>query len=937
MTLIEIDRGWEGIPESLVIQLILCLFLILPFVIFRYLARYHSYEVKNNNRTNWIQFIYGNRDFKKKKIVHANENFQSIQSYFNEQNILPAILPYHLSMCKNQKKINQRNLQSHQQHRRTHSTTYGSSSSTIVNNITSQPSSSSISALTTILAQNNQQDNNSSPSSSSSSSSSSTTSTVTTNTIINATKHQKTNSNGDNNIFASNTAADLSGSKSNLVPTESTFPIEQNSNVQTVFINLSNNPINYIQRLFSHLLNITDEDILKNKGHDAYQYLLFQRYIIIFLFILSFVTIVIILPINVQGNNEGKAFARTSISNVPHDSNLYWAHAICSTFIIIVGVFLMNRFSSELKTDDDLMFCKTLLIRRIPILDNLVEKLKIYFDEKFPDVKISGIQLIADVRELDSLEQSYQNAVNALKYCEEINNELRLQQQQQQPEENSNIQQQQQGVVIILENNVNDKRFMIRPINCNRLFGCCICCCHRNNVDAAEFYRNEKQELEIEIYDELRNIPKQSVRSAFITFQTELMAMKVYKYIKNKQKHSCANCLLFGLCLNFRNEFDLAKCLVSHAPFPDDVNWRDIAFDMNLLWLRKMAISIILFIIFFFLSTPAFLLKIFDLIATKELIKQGILKPNSIIADFMSPFLLMLLAVILPSIVTFACQMIPYKTISNLNHAVMSKVYAFLVMMIIVLPSTGFLSINAMLGAVLASNTDQHKFRWHCLFPVDNGAFFVIYALQAAILGNVAEILRIPELVLYLVYSLFLRSPAEYQKARKWVTFDFPFGVSYPRFLLIFTMTVIYSFACPLIAPCGLLYMIGKHIVDRYNIYHVYQPTKINRRIHSSAIMYVHIGLILMQFQLFTVMIIKTQYSRITLFILIVLIITLLAFTFFGFQHWFRNLITSRINNRNYKQKRDFCVCSYTPPVLYHLLDDGLFQQSSTSQSQTQQ
>lgn len=57
----------------------------------------------------------------------------------------------------------------------------------------------------------------------------------------------------------------------------------------------------------------------------------------------------------------------------------------------------------------------------------------------------------------------------------------------------------------------------------------------------------------------------------------------------------------------------------------------------------------------------------------------------------MSPFLLMLLAVILPSIVTFACQMIPYKTISNLNHAVMSKVYAFLVMMIIVLPSTGFL------------------------------------------------------------------------------------------------------------------------------------------------------------------------------------------------------------------------------------------------------
>lgn len=89
------------------------------------------------------------------------------------------------------------------------------------------------------------------------------------------------------------------------------------------------------------------------------------------------------------------------------------------------------------------------------------------------------------------------------------------------------------------------------------------------------------------------------------------------------------------------------------------------------------------------------------------------------------------------------------------------------------------------------------------MFPVDNGAFFVIYALQAAILGNVMEILRIPELTLYIVYNLILPSNAEYNQARKWVLFEFPFGVSYARFMLVFTMTIIYSQACPLIAPCG--------------------------------------------------------------------------------------------------------------------------------------
>ena len=95
------------------------------------------------------------------------------------------------------------------------------------------------------------------------------------------------------------------------------------------------------------------------------------------------------------------------------------------------------------------------------------------------------------------------------------------------------------------------------------------------------------------------------------------------------------------------------------------------------------------------------------------------------------------------------------------------------------------------------------SFHWNCLFPVDNGAFFVIYTLQAAILGNTVELLRIPESSLYLLYNLILRSGAEYEKARRMITFEFPFGVSYARFLLIFTITVTYSQACPLIAPAG--------------------------------------------------------------------------------------------------------------------------------------
>ncbi len=186
----------------------------------------------------------------------------------------------------------------------------------------------------------------------------------------------------------------------------------------------------------------------------------------------------------------------------------------------------------------------------------------------------------------------------------------------------------------------------------------------------------------------------------------------------------------------------------------------------------------------------------------------------------------MLMTIILPTIVIFACEMIPYKTISALNHAVMWRVFVFLLMMVIILPSAGFsrffyfiqqlifvfyinwfklkinFSTNAFLENFFTTNT-TNRFRWECLFPVDNGAFFVNYALQATFLGNTVEILRLPELFLYIFYSILSRSSAEYENARKQVSFDFPFGVSYPQFLLIFSMAVTYSLACPLIAPCG--------------------------------------------------------------------------------------------------------------------------------------
>lgn len=55
---------------------------------------------------------------------------------------------------------------------------------------------------------------------------------------------------------------------------------------------------------------------------------------------------------------------------------------------------------------------------------------------------------------------------------------------------------------------------------------------------------------------------------------------------------------------------------------------------------------------------------------------------------------------------------------------------------------------------------------------------------------------------------------------------------------------------CLVVLPLGLLYVILKHMVDRYNMYYAYVPTKLSQRIHRAAISQVMVAPILCMFWL---------------------------------------------------------------------------------------
>ena len=78
--------------------------------------------------------------------------------------------------------------------------------------------------------------------------------------------------------------------------------------------------------------------------------------------------------------------------------------------------------------------------------------------------------------------------------------------------------------------------------------------------------------------------------------------------------------------------------------------------------------------------------------------------------------------------------------------------------------------------------------------------------------------------------------------------FEFDYGIQYAWLLTVFTITLSFSVVCPLITPFGLVYLVLKHSVDRYNIFFAYVFTKINKNIHKTAVTFTIAAFLILQF-----------------------------------------------------------------------------------------
>uniref|UniRef100_A0A8D0KYE1 Transmembrane protein 63C n=1 Tax=Strix occidentalis caurina TaxID=311401 RepID=A0A8D0KYE1_STROC len=593
-------------------------------------------------------------------------------------------------------------------------------------------------------------------------------------------------------------------------------------------------------------LSSRDEEIQSKCGIDATTYLSFQRHLLVLLMLVCMLSVAVILPVNFSGDLLDPGWSACHMpAAVLADplfpssrDRLLWLHSIFALIYFILTILCMAHHSVHLEYRENEKVARTLMVTHIPkeITDpSLIIK---HFHEAYPSCTVTNVQFCFDVRKLMKLDVERRKAMK--------------------------------GRLYFTTKAQKEGKIMIKTHPCARIF----CCqpCLLPQVDAEQYYGELEEKLTDEFNAERNRIMLKRLDMAFVTFQDERMTaviLKDYSHIR---------------CRKHPQQSSVTTVVKSHhwgvhyAPAPSDIIWENLSVRGTSWWVRFILLNVCLFVLLFFLTTPAIIVNTMDMFNVTHPVES--LK-NPIITQFFPTLLLWAFSVFLPFLVYYSAFFESHWTRSSENQLTMHKCFFFLVFMVIILPSLGLSSLDLFFRWLFDTHfLDEADIKFQCVFLPDNGAFFVNYVVTSSLIGTAMELLRIPGLLVYTARLCFAKSEPERLHVNQ--AYQFQFGLEYAWTCCIFSVVMTYSITCPIIVPFGLLYMLLKHMVDRYNIYYVYIPTKLNQRLHVAAISQVVVAPILCMFWLLFFSVLRLGPTRpVTLFTFVVLL-SCIIFSFFG-------------------------------------------------------
>ncbi|XP_057586115.1 CSC1-like protein 1 isoform X4 [Hippopotamus amphibius kiboko] len=526
------------------------------------------------------------------------------------------------------------------------------------------------------------------------------------------------------------------------------------------------------------IFRLHDDQILEWCGEDAIHYLSFQRHIIFLLVVVSFLSLCVILPVNLSGDLLDKdpySFGRTTIANLQTEwchlpprpsNNLLWLHTVFAVLYLILTVGFMRHHTQSIKYKEENLVRRTLFITGLP-REARKETVESHFRDAYPTCEVVEVQLCYNVAKLIYLCKERKKTEKSLSYY-------------------TNLQVK------------TGQRTLINPKPCGQF-----CCCEVQGCeweDAVSYYTRMKDQLMERIAEEQCRVQDQPLGMAFITFQEKSMATYILKDF-NACKCQGLQCKGEPQPSSHSRELCISKWTVTFAAYPEDICWKNLSIQGLRWWFQWLGINFTLSLGLFFLTTPSIILSTMD--------KFNVTRPihalnDPIISQFFPTLLLWSFSALLPTIVYYSTLLESHWTKSGENRIMMTKVYIFLIFMVLILPSLGLTSLDFFFRWLFDKTFSEASVRLECVFLPDQGAFFVNYVIASAFIGSGMELLRLPGLILYTFRMVVAKTAADRKNVKQNQAFEYEFGAMYAWMLCVFTVIMAYSITCPIIVPFGL-------------------------------------------------------------------------------------------------------------------------------------
>jgi calcium permeable stress-gated cation channel len=233
---------------------------------------------------------------------------------------------------------------------------------------------------------------------------------------------------------------------------------------------------------------------------------MFQRYLIVYLTIVTLISTCIILPININGNafTDKSKFSSTTIVNIDASSGRLWIHCTISWLFLVILFIFMRHLSARMHYKESELVSRTVIILNIPKDKCDLDLIRRYFNETYTtDLEIVDIQLAYDTSKIDELHKKR----NAMRVGKETSLDFL---------------------------NNNGKRPKMYPFHFGSLFElcsctCCACCGCKNKlqtIDAIDYYTDREAYLNELINQETHLSFEKPLGFAFVTFKDEEMSDK---------------------------------------------------------------------------------------------------------------------------------------------------------------------------------------------------------------------------------------------------------------------------------------------------------------------------------------------------------------------------------------------------------------------------